>query len=42
MPLLMKIARIHPNQLVRKQAIRALSESGDPRAVDFFRELLAR
>ncbi len=41
-PLLIKIATTHPNQLVRKQAIRALGESGDPRAVDFFREVLAR
>ncbi|HEX6045272.1 MAG TPA: HEAT repeat domain-containing protein, partial [Pyrinomonadaceae bacterium] len=32
-PLLIKIARTHPNQLVRKQAIRSLGESGDPRAV---------
>ncbi|MCM3901455.1 MAG: HEAT repeat domain-containing protein [Pyrinomonadaceae bacterium] len=40
--LLIKIARTHPNQLVRKQAIRELGESGDPRAVDFFREVLAR
>jgi HEAT repeat protein len=39
-PILIKIAKTHPNQLVRKQAIRALGESGDPRAVDFFRELL--
>ena len=41
-PLLIKIARTHPNQLVRKQAIRALGESGDPRAVDFFREVLSK
>lgn len=41
-PLLIKIAKTHPNQLVRKQAIRALGDSGDPRAVDFFREVLAR
>ena len=39
-PLLIKIARTHPNQLVRKQAIRSLGETGDPRAVDFFREIL--
>jgi hypothetical protein len=36
-PLLIKIARTHPNQMVRKQAIRSLGESGDPRAVDFFK-----
>ncbi|MFN2510905.1 MAG: HEAT repeat domain-containing protein [Pyrinomonadaceae bacterium] len=41
-PLLIKIAKTHSNQLVRKQAIRLLGESGDPRAVDFFREVLAR
>jgi HEAT repeat protein len=41
-PLLIKIARTHPNQLVRKQAIRALGESGDPRAVEFFREVLTK
>ena len=41
-PLLIKIARTHPNQLVRKQAIRALGETGDPRAIDFFREVLAK
>ena len=40
-PLLIKIARTHPNQLVRKQAIRSLGESGDPRAVEFFREVLS-
>jgi HEAT repeat protein len=41
-PLLIKIARMHPNQLVRKQAIRSLGESGDPRAIDFFREVLSK
>jgi HEAT repeat protein len=41
-PILIKIARSHPNQLVRKQAIRSLGESGDPRAVDFFKELLTK
>ena len=41
-PLLIKIARTHPNQLVRKQAIRSLGESGDPRAIDFFREVLTK
>jgi len=41
-PVLIKIARTHPNQLVRKQAIRSLGESGDPRAIEFFREVLAR
>ena len=41
-PLLIKIARTHPNQMVRKQAIRSLGETGDPRAVEFFREVLAK
>jgi HEAT repeat protein len=41
-PLLIQIAKTHPNQLVRKQAIRSLGESGDPRAVDFFREVLSK
>ena len=41
-PLLIKIAKTHANQQVRKQAIRALGESGDPRAVEFFREVLAK
>ena len=41
-PLLIKIARTHPNQLVRKQAIRSLGESGDPRAVEYFREVLTK
>ena len=41
-PILIKIARTHPNQMVRKQAIRSLGESGDPRAVDFFREVLSK
>lgn len=41
-PLLIKIAKTHPNQLVRKQAIRSLGESGDPRAVEYFREVLTK
>jgi HEAT repeat protein len=41
-PLLIKIAKTHPNQLVRKQAMRSLGESGDPRAVEFFREVLTK
>jgi len=41
-PLLIKIAKTHPNQLVRKQAMRSLGESGDPRAVEFFREVLMK
>jgi HEAT repeat protein len=41
-PLLIKIAKTHPNQQVRKQAIRSLGESGDPRAIEFFREVLTK
>lgn len=41
-PLLIKIARTHANQQVRKQAIRALGESGDPRAIEFFHEVLTK
>lgn len=41
-PLLIKIAKTHSNQLVRKQAIRALGESGDPRAIEYFREVLGK
>jgi HEAT repeat protein len=41
-PILINIARTHPNQMVRKQAIRSLGESGDPRAVDFFKEVLSK
>ncbi|HEX8852782.1 MAG TPA: HEAT repeat domain-containing protein [Pyrinomonadaceae bacterium] len=41
-PLLIKIARTHQNQSVRQQAIRRLGESGDPRAVEFFKELLGK
>lgn len=41
-PLLIKIARTHPNHVVRKQAIRSLGESGDPRAVEYFREVLSK
>jgi HEAT repeat protein len=41
-PLLIKIAKTHSNQLVRKHAIRALGGSGDPRAVEFFREVLSK
>jgi len=41
-PLLIKIAKTHANQMVRKQAIRSLGETGDPRAVEFFREVLSK
>jgi HEAT repeat protein len=39
-PLLIKVARTHPNQQVRRRAIHVLGESGDPRALEFFREVL--
>jgi len=41
-PLLIKIARTHANPQIRKQAIRSLGESGDPRAVEYFREVLSQ
>jgi len=41
-PLLIKIARTHQNPMVRKQAIRSLGESGDPRAIEFFKEVLTK
>ncbi len=41
-PLLIKVAKTHPNAEVRKEAIRHLGDSGDPRAVEFFRELLSK
>ena len=41
-PLLIQVAKTHPNAEVRKEAIRCLGESGDPRAVEFFREVLSK
>ncbi|HEU4510947.1 MAG TPA: HEAT repeat domain-containing protein [Pyrinomonadaceae bacterium] len=41
-PLLIKIARTHPNHAVRKQAIRSLGDTGDPRAIEYFREVLSK
>ena len=41
-PLLIQIAKTHPNQQVRKAAIHWLGESGDPRALEFFREVLSK
>jgi len=40
-PLLIKIAKTHPNQQVRRAAVHQLGESGDPRALEFFREVLS-
>lgn len=41
-PMLIKVVRTHPNLEVRKEAIRKLGETGDPRAVEFFREILPK
>jgi HEAT repeat protein len=41
-PLLIKIARTHPNQQVRRAAVQRLGESGDPRALEFFHEVLTQ
>jgi HEAT repeat protein len=39
-PLLIKVARTNANPAVRKQAMFWLGQSRDPRAVDFFAEIL--
>jgi len=39
-PLLIKIAKTHPKAEVRKQAMFWLGRTGDPRAIDFFKEVL--
>ena len=39
-PLLIRVARTHTNPAVRKQAMFWLGQSRDPRAVDFFAEIL--
>ena len=39
-PLLIRLARSHPNPAVRRQAMQRLGESKDPRALAFFEELL--
>jgi len=41
-PLLIKIAKTHANQQVRRTAVHLLGESGDPRALEFFREVLSK
>jgi hypothetical protein len=41
-PLLIKVARTNQNPAVRKQAIFWLGQSKDPRALDFFAEVLAK
>ncbi len=40
MPLLIQVARTHSNPAVKKQAMFWLGQSKDPRAVDFFAEVL--
>ena len=39
-PLLITVARTNTNPAVRKQAMFWLGQSKDPRAIDFFTELL--
>jgi HEAT repeat protein len=41
-PLLIKIAKTHPSSEVRQSAIQSLGESEDPRAVEFFKEVLGK
>ena len=41
-PMLLKIARQNPHARLRKEAIFWLGESGDPRALQFFEEILLK
>lgn len=41
-PALIRIARTHSNPRVRRQALFWLGQSGDPRAIDVFEEILSR
>ena len=41
-PLLIKIARTHAKPEVRKQAMFWLGQTGDPRALEFFKEVLSK
>jgi HEAT repeat protein len=41
-PLLIKIAKTHPKAEVRKQAMFWLGQTGDERAITFFKEILAK
>lgn len=41
-PLLIKIAKTHSKAEVRKQAMFWLGQTGDPRALDFFKEVLSK
>ena len=40
--ILIRTARNHPKMAVRKVAIQVLEQTGDERAVAFFRELLSK
>jgi HEAT repeat protein len=41
-PLLIKIAKTHSKPAVRKQAIFWLGQTGDERALEFFKEVLTK
>lgn len=41
-PLLIKIAKAHPKPAVRKQAMFWLGQTGDERALEFFKEVLSK
>lgn len=41
-PLLIQLARTHRNPEVRRAAVHRLSQTGDPRALDFLREVLTK
>jgi len=41
-PALIKVARTHPKPAIRKQAIFWLGQTGDERAVEFFKEILLK
>lgn len=41
-PMLIKIARTHPKPAVRKQAMFWLGQTGDERALEFFKEILSK
>jgi HEAT repeat protein len=41
-PLLIRIAKTHPKAAVRKQAIFWLGQTGDERALEFFKEVLLK
>lgn len=41
-PLLIKIAKTHPKPAVRKQAMFWLGQTGDDRALEFFKEILSK